>query len=179
MTAEPLDQQTYTATPTDRLADVLDFIQAYESRRSTGTGDQHLSLGSDDESHIELPEPVYRALAQIVEALAAGKAVTVAPQNQLLTTQQAADLLGVSRPTVVKLIDDGSLPASTPGTKRRMIRLDDLIAYRAGRREAQLQAIFETSAGDPSLDDDPESIAEQLRFARAEVGARRRARTEG
>lgn len=179
MTAEPLDQQTYTAMPTDRLADVLDFLQAYESRRSTGAADQHLSLGADGDSHIELPEPVYRALAQIVEALAAGKAVTIAPQNQLLTTQQAADLLGVSRPTVVKLIDDGSLPASTPGTKRRMIRLDDLVAYRARRREAQLQAIFETSAGDSSLDDNPESIAEQLRQARAEVGARRRARGEG
>ncbi|MER6936339.1 helix-turn-helix domain-containing protein [Nocardioides sp. NPDC127514] len=178
MTAEPLDQQTYVASATDALADVLDFIKAYESRRSAGSGDQHLSLGSDGDDHVDLPDPVYRALTQVVEALAAGKAVTIAPQHQLLTTQQAADLLGLSRPTVVKLIDDGALPAETPGAKRRLIRLDDLLAYRTRRREAQLKAIFETSTGDLDLDEDPEVVAEQIRRVRAEVGKRRRARAE-
>ena len=63
----------------------------------------------------------------------AGKAVTVAPQSQLLTTQQAADLLGVSRPTVVKLIEDGALPADTPGKRRRLVELDDALDDRARR----------------------------------------------
>ena len=53
----------------------------------------------------------------------------------MLTTQQAAELLGVSRPTVVKLIDDGKLPAETPGKRRRMVKLDDVLKYRARRRE--------------------------------------------
>ncbi|MGB8020677.1 MAG: excisionase family DNA-binding protein [Candidatus Nanopelagicales bacterium] len=68
---------------------------------------------------MEIPETVCRVLLQVLEAMKAGKAVTVAPQNTLLTTQQVADLLGVSRPTVVKLIENGELPAQTPGQRRR------------------------------------------------------------
>jgi len=119
---------------------------------------------------------VYRALLQVVVAMSAGKAVTVAPQSQLLTTQQTADLLGVSRPTVVKLIDAGELPASTPGTKRRMIKLDDVLAHLTRRREAQYHALLETAVDDYDLDEDPERLAEDLRRVRAEVAARRRAR---
>ena len=62
---------------------------------------------------------------------------TPGAQSKLLTTQQAADLLGVSRPTVVKLIEEGALPAETPGKRRRMVKLDDLLEYRAHRREEQ------------------------------------------
>jgi excisionase family DNA binding protein len=119
---------------------------------------------------------VYRVLLQVLEALEVGKAVTVAPQSQLFTTQQAADLLGVSRPTVVKLVDDGELPAETPGTRRRLIKLDDVLAFRARRREAQYRALLETSVDDYDLDESPETVAEDLRRVRAEVAARRRAR---
>jgi len=123
-----------------------------------------------------VPESVYRAVLQIVEALAAGKAVTVAPQSQLLTTQQAADLLGVSRPTVIKLINAGELPAETPGTRRRMIKLEDLLACKARRREAQYNALMELAVDDDDSDEDAESVPENLLGIRAEVAARRRAR---
>lgn len=175
MTAQPLDQQTYLPHENDKVADVLSFIRAHESARGTAPEPGYYLVGPDQDSQIELPETVYRVLLQVLEALGAGKAVTVAPQNQLLTTQQAADLLGVSRPTVVKLIDAGDLPAVTPGTRRRMIRLDDVVACKKSRREAQLRAIFATS-DDYSLDDDPAAIVEELRQIRREVAARRRGR---
>ena len=57
----------------------------------------------------------------MVAALHAGKAVTIAPQTMKLTTQQAADLLGVSRPTVVRLITDGTLPAERIGNRHRLL----------------------------------------------------------
>lgn len=176
MTAQPFEQQTYAPTSDDRVADVLSFIKAHEGSRGSRPKAQYFLAGPDEGDQVQLPATVYRVLLQVLKAMDAGKAVTVAPQNQLLTTQQAADLLGVSRPTVVKLIGDGELPAETPGTKRRMIKLDDLLAYRARRREAQYRVLLETAVDEYDADADPETIAEDLRRIRAEVASRRKAR---
>jgi excisionase family DNA binding protein len=179
MTTQPLDQQTYVPTVGDDVAEVLSFFQAHEAARGSRPADRYFLAGAREGDQVELPESVYRALLQIVAAMSAGKAVTVAPQNQMLTTQQAADLLGVSRPTVVKLIEKGELPAETPGTRRRMIKLDDVLACQAHRREAQYEALMAMAIDDYSADDDdPEAIAAQVRRVRAEVAARRRARAD-
>lgn len=66
----------------------------------------------------------------------------MAPLAQRLTTQEAADLLGISRPTMVKLLDDGKLPFEQPGRHRR-IRLDDLLTYRDERRRERGKALDE------------------------------------
>jgi excisionase family DNA binding protein len=65
-------------------------------------------------------------LVEAIRALAYGYAVTTAPQNTTLTTQLAADLLGVSRPTLTKLLDEGKIPHSRPDSHRR-IKLADLL----------------------------------------------------
>lgn len=176
MTVQPLDQQTYLPIAEENLGEVLSFIKAHEDARGSRPADRYFLAGPREGDQVELPESVYRAVLQVVEAMAAGKAVTVAPQNQLLTTQQAADLLGVSRPTVIKLIDAGELPAETPGTRRRMIKLEDLLACKARRREAQYNALMELAVDDYDSDEDAESVAESLLRIRAEVAARRRAR---
>jgi Helix-turn-helix domain len=54
--------------------------------------------------------PVFEALIQVATAMAQGQGVTVMPQNALLTTQEAAELLGISRPTLVRLLADGDIP---------------------------------------------------------------------
>lgn len=143
MTVQPLDRQTYLPASPDQLAEVLSFIQAYEGANGTTPEPRYFLAGPGEGEQVELPETVYHVLLQVLQAMQAGKAVTVAPQNQILTTQQAADLLGVSRPTVVKLIAEGELPAEVPGTKRRILRLDDVIACKVRRREAQLQKILQ------------------------------------
>jgi excisionase family DNA binding protein len=89
-----------------------------------------------------------------------------------LTTQQAADLLGVSRPTVVRLINDGVLPAERIGNRHRLL-LDDVLAYREERRNRQYEALAATAVN-VNIHDDPEQIRQQLRDARRTLAERRR-----
>jgi len=112
---------------------------------------------------------VYQALVQVVEALAAGKAVTVSPQEPQLTTQQAADLLGVSRPTVVRMIESGELAAERNGNRRRLL-LSDVLAYRERRRARQYAMLAATSV-DIDDEDDPAEMIERLREARKTAAA--------
>ncbi|MFF3259139.1 helix-turn-helix domain-containing protein [Streptomyces sp. NPDC002932] len=90
-------------------------------------------LRGPDGSTKTLPPEVYEALMVVVRALSEGKAVTVAPVNTTLTTQEAADLLGVSRPTFVKILDEGEVPYSRPGRHRRVL-LADVLQYKERRR---------------------------------------------
>jgi excisionase family DNA binding protein len=175
VSVQTLEQQTYP--PEERAAEVLSFLDAHERATGSKPAPRYLLVGADEGDSVEIPAGVHAVLRQVVEAMQAGKAVTVVPQNRLLTTQQAADLLGVSRPTVVKMIEEGRLPAETPGTRRRMVKLDDLLAFRAQRREQQYRALLETSSDD--LDEDPEAVVEEFRRIRAEVAAERRQRRSG
>lgn len=128
------------------------------------------ALISGDEQ-IPLPDEVNAILAQVVSAMRAGKAITVTPQSQSLTTQQAADLLGVSRPTLIKFIDAGELPCTRP-SNRRMLLLDDVMTFRRKRREQQLASIAATQA-EFEDDTDPETMKKYLAEARAARLARK------
>jgi excisionase family DNA binding protein len=98
-----------------------------------------LLLGPDGE-RVPLPEEVYKVLTAVVEALREGKVITVVPQTQRLTTQEAADFLGISRPTLVKLLDRGKIPFEQPGRHRRIL-FSDLLSYVRRRREERTAAL--------------------------------------
>ncbi|MHA6801149.1 helix-turn-helix domain-containing protein [Bounagaea algeriensis] len=100
-----------------------------------------LLLGPEGEE-VELPEPVYRALQEVVTAMAQGMAITVAPHNTMLTTQEAADMLGVSRPTLIKLLSSGEISYSMHGRHRR-VRLADVVAYQQRTRQEREAALHE------------------------------------
>jgi len=87
---------------------------------------------------LELPEAVYRLLKEIVRNMQLGRAIVLVPENEQLTTQRAADLLGVSRPYLIRLLESGELPYHKVGSHRR-IYLRDLIAYQK-RRDAERKA---------------------------------------
>jgi excisionase family DNA binding protein len=98
-----------------------------------------LLLGRDGE-RVPLPDEVYAVLVKIVEALRQGKVITVVPRMQRLTTQEAADFLGISRPTVVKLLDQGRIPFDQPGRHRRIL-FSDLLRYVQERRDDRTAAL--------------------------------------
>lgn len=98
-------------------------------------------LGPNGE-RMGLPESVMTLLTRLVGELARGAAVTIVPLNAELTTQQAADLLNVSRPFLIKLVESGEIPFHRTGSHRR-IRLDDVMAYREQRSRARRAALAE------------------------------------
>jgi excisionase family DNA binding protein len=98
----------------------------------------------------DLPPIVTRLLMDILEETAAGHAVALVPVEAEITTQQAADLLNVSRPFLVGLIDNGTLPARMVGKHRRLL-LQEVLAYKAEWVAKRERALDEMVAIDQGL----------------------------
>ena len=173
----PLTRETYLPDPGEDIARVHDFLAAHEEAGREAPEPRYFLAGARVGEQVELPPEAYRILRQVIEAMRRGLAVTVVPQAQTLTTQQAADLLGISRPTVVKLLDDGEIPFERTGTHRRVL-LRDLLAYR-DRRRAEQYAALEAMSVDLDEDEDVDAVLEQLRAARRTVARRRRGAATG
>jgi excisionase family DNA binding protein len=94
---------------------------------------------------VVLPAAVVRLLGALLTELAKGNAVTLMPHHAELTTQEAADLLNVSRPFLVGLLEDGQLPFHKVGTHRR-VRFSDLMLYKRRRDAESEQALREIAA---------------------------------
>ena len=96
------------------------------------------------EKPVELPAAAVAMLMEILEAMAAGRGVMVIPENAELTTVQAASVLNVSRPFLIKLLDENVLPHRKVG-KHRRIRMDDVMAYKA-RIDREREAVLDQLA---------------------------------
>ena len=94
---------------------------------------------------VEIPTFALRLLGDILSELALGNAVKVVPIHAELTSQEAADILNVSRPHLVKLLDQGALPHTKTGRHRR-IRFADLMTYKQQRDQASRDAMDELAA---------------------------------
>lgn len=97
-------------------------------------------IGKGGEPAIELPDAVYELLLRILDGMQQGKAISIVPVMQDLTTQQAAALLGVSRPFFVKQLESGALSFHLTGTHRR-VYLKDLMAYKEHRDRERRDAL--------------------------------------
>jgi excisionase family DNA binding protein len=84
---------------------------------------------SAQEQPIELPAGAVALLMEVLEAMAAGRGVTIIPENAELTTVEAARILNVSRPYLIKLLEEKIIPHRLVGKHRRVL-IDDVVAYK-------------------------------------------------
>ena len=89
---------------------------------------------------IVIPRKALEFLHFILSSMAEGKAVSLIPSESELSTQQAADMLNVSRPHLVKLLEQGDLPFRKVGSHRR-VQLEDLLRYEAQQTEQRKQQL--------------------------------------
>lgn len=138
-------QDRATFVPNSRneseIQSLADFLA--ESPRTT----EHLApcLVSRKGEKQEIPPEVFDMLTLVVAALSEGRGVSVVPTNAQLTTQQAADHLGMSRPTLVKLLEHGEIPFRKVGRHRR-VGLQDLIDYEERTKSERQRTLSELTA---------------------------------
>ncbi|MCB9650555.1 MAG: helix-turn-helix domain-containing protein [Deltaproteobacteria bacterium] len=111
----------------------------------------HLRTADGASADLELPAEVLGLMREILAHMANGSAVTILPVEAELTTQQAAELLGVSRPYFVRLLEDGKIPFTRVGTHRRVLAAN-VLGYREARRARSKALLEELAAEAQELD---------------------------
>lgn len=128
--------------PTERdRKEIEELSHALESMRADHA--RILVDGATSES-LAVPRPVFEVLKLVADQMGKGRAVSIVPVGMILSTQQAADLLGASRQHVVKLLTDGEIPFEKVGTHRR-VRIEDVLAYKRRRQSTREDALARLS----------------------------------
>jgi excisionase family DNA binding protein len=104
-----------------------------------------IKVGDRPEETIELPASALQLLNRILTEMGQGRAVSLIPFDAELTTQRAADLLNVSRPYLIGLLDQGAIPYRKVGSHRRIL-LNDLLAYKNDIDEKRRATLRELAA---------------------------------
>lgn len=143
-------KETELLMPTDKESELAAETGRRIAAVINGTETVSAHFGSKDAATVELPVSAVRLLLDILEQMARGNAVTLMPVHAELTTQQAADLLNVSRTHFVQLLDKQKIAHRKVGTHRR-VRAEDVLAYRRETEHARRKALDELTELDQTL----------------------------
>jgi excisionase family DNA binding protein len=134
----------YTRPSPDMAAEAAEAARSLAPflRKKKGAS-QHVTVVAqgDHDTSVTVPRAAFELFVRILGEMANGNAVTIVPVHAELTTQQAADLLNVSRPYMVKLLEEGKIPCRMVGTRRR-VRFEDLVRYKQ-QDEAERQTVVD------------------------------------
>ena len=132
------------AAPEDQRESLAALLRLLDQVRPEADEPAAYKLVTPTGEVTELPESVFLLLERVIEVLARGDAITVVPVGKELTTQQAANILNVSRQYLVRLLDEGRIPHRKTGTHRR-VRMEDLLAYKRQRDRSRREGLRELS----------------------------------
>lgn len=140
-----MNMQTVTALPSEKEAELAkESSRALSLHMKSRSETQEICIVDDKGEHeaVKVPAAAMRMLLDILAEMAQGNAVSLIPVHAELTTQEAADLLNVSRPHLVRLIESGDIPFRKVGTHRR-VRYEDVMKYKKGMDEAREKVLDE------------------------------------
>lgn len=104
----------------------------------------------ETKERIKIPLNVLKQLAQMLKTMSQGKPFSLVPVATEVTTQKAAEILGCSRPHLVKLLEQGKIPFTKVG-KHRRIKFDDVMQYRNHMKQEQKQHLIDIMKSDQEL----------------------------
>jgi excisionase family DNA binding protein len=107
-------------------------------------------LDASKNETLRIPAPAAKMLVRILEEMARGNAVTLIPVHAELTTQEAADMLNISRPSLIQLLDEGKIEYRKVGTHRR-VRFEALMAYKRATDAERRAALAKLAAYDQEI----------------------------
>jgi excisionase family DNA binding protein len=143
----------------ERAARVRDAYRRYFVNAEPA---RHLQLVGPDGVAEDIPIEIYAVLREVFQHLKDGQAISLIPDDTLLTTQQAAEILNISRPYLYRLLDADEIPFVRVGTHRKL-RLADVEALRERRRNESRKALNAIAALNQECDDYGENYGETTR----------------
>ncbi len=146
--ASPSHEDAEAVAQLDRT---LGSVLEASSQKPNEISPYRLAVVGPDGSHVPIPLAVCELLHEIVHHMARGDSVTLVPRHKELTTQQAAEVLNISRPFLIKLLDRGEMPYRREGTHRR-IALEDVLVYRDRRSAKRRRGIEHLAQKSQDLD---------------------------
>ena len=144
--AAPFGAELPTADERGAAAQLREVVAAAQD----DDGTLMLRSPTGESTPITLTPALAELLMSILRPLSRGDAIALVPISQMLTTQQAADILNVSRPYLIGLLEQGKIPHEKVGRHRR-VKASDLFEFKARRDEARARALAELAAGDADL----------------------------